>query len=81
MNIDEIRARGESLFSGGWEEPKDEEEMTTSQLVARKAQIEKELVRIRHRRYDGMDDDRAEDIVEDLYRELLDIERKIKSNK
>lgn len=48
------------------------------ELLARKAEIESEFVRMRKRRYAGMDDDRAEDIVEDLYRELLEIEKELK---
>ena len=46
-------------------------------LQQQKNDIEKELARIRQKRYLGMDDDIAEDITEELYRELLTIEKEI----
>ena len=46
-------------------------------LQQQKNNIEKELARIRQKRYLGMDDDIAEDITEELYRELLTIEKEI----
>ena len=44
-------------------------------LIARKKEIEFRIEQMRKRRLIGMDDDFAEDIVEDLYRELLEIEK------
>ncbi len=44
-------------------------------LIARKKEIEFKIEQMRKRRLIGMDDDFAEDIVEDLYRELLEIEK------
>lgn len=48
-------------------------------LQQQKNNIEKELARIRQKRYLGMDDDIAEDITEELYRELLTIEKELDS--
>ena len=48
-------------------------------LQQQKNDIEKELARIRQKRYLGMDDDIAEDITEELYRELLTIEKELDS--
>ena len=47
------------------------------ELQKQKNEIEKELARIRQKRYLGIDDDIAEDITEELYRELLIIEKEI----
>lgn len=44
-------------------------------LIARKKEIEFKIEQMRKRRLIGMDDDFAEDIVENLYRELLEIEK------
>ena len=49
------------------------------ELQQQKNNIEKELARIRQKRYLGMDDDIAEDITEELYRELLTIEKELDS--
>ena len=46
-------------------------------LQKQKKDIENELARIRQKRYLGMDDDIAEDITEELYRELLIIEKEL----
>lgn len=59
--------------------------MTIQNLIDRQEEINKEIARIRQKRYRGMDDDIAEDIIEELYRELLDVEKQlnilIKENK
>ena len=59
--------------------------MTIQNLIDRQEEINKEIARIRQKRYRGMDDDIAEDIMEELYRELLDVEKQlnilIKENK
>ena len=47
-------------------------------LCAKKRELEDELRTMRTRRHNGMDDDRAEDIVEEIYRDILDIEKQIK---
>ena len=47
-------------------------------LYAKKRELEQELKAMRARRHNGMDDDRAEDIVEEIYRDLLDVEKEIK---
>ena len=47
-------------------------------LIAKKKELEEELRNMRTRRHNGMDDDRAEDIVEEIYRDILDIEKQIK---
>lgn len=79
MNIDEIKANAEAFAARlvPQEQKKELTEEERKALLERKAEIEKEFKRMRARRYDGMDDDRAEDIVEDLYRELLEIEKKL----
>lgn len=40
-------------------------------------QIEELIQELRKKRHIGMDDDRAEDIVEEYYRDLLAIEREL----
>lgn len=52
-------------------------EQEKEELLARKEEIEKDLVRMRKKRYIGTDDDVAEDIVEELYRELLTVEKQL----
>lgn len=47
-------------------------------LCAKKRELEDELRTMRTRRHNGMDDDRAEDIVEEIYRDILGIEKQIK---
>lgn len=81
MNIDEIKAYAAKnaqnfIFSQEQPEIKDNKR---EELLAQKAFLEKELKRMRKRRYTGMDDDRAEDIVEELYRELLEVEKELGS--
>ncbi len=46
-------------------------------LGAQKKELEEELKTMRARRHNGMDDDRAEDIVEEIYRDLLAVEKEI----
>lgn len=46
-------------------------------LGSQKKELEEELKTMRARRHNGMDDDRAEDIVEEIYRDLLAVEKEI----
>ncbi len=54
-----------------------EKEQRIEELKLSKVQLENDLREMRKRRHMGMDDDRAEDIVEELYRELLDVEAEL----
>lgn len=54
-----------------------EKEQRIEELKLSKIQLENDLREMRKRRHMGMDDDRAEDIVEELYRELLDVEAEL----
>lgn len=57
------------------------EEINTKQrieeLEKEHKQIEELIQELRKKRHIGMDDDRAEDIVEEYYRDLLAIEREL----
>ncbi len=46
-------------------------------LLLQKKQLEELIQEMRKKRHYGMDDDRAEDIVEEYYRELLEVEREL----
>ena len=83
MNIEEIRANAAAFAARLVPQTNEEKslEQEKEELVARKAEIEKELVRMRKKRYNGTDDDVAEDIVEELYRELLQVEAKLEALK
>ncbi len=54
-----------------------EKEMRIEELKLQKIQLENDLRDMRKRRHMGMDDDRAEDIVEEIYRDLLDVEAEL----
>lgn len=45
--------------------------------MLQKKQLEKMMQDMRRKRHQGTDDDRAEDFMEDYYRELLDVEREL----
>ena len=80
MNIEDIKKNAEAFAARLAPQEEQNQQLSEEEIAAlleRKAEIEKEFKRMRKRRYDGMDDDRAEDIVEDLYRELLEIEKKL----
>lgn len=47
------------------------------ELEKEHGQIEVWIQELRKKRHTGMDDDRAEDIVEEYYRDLLRIEREL----
>lgn len=47
------------------------------ELEKEHSQIEVWIQELRRKRHSGMDDDRAEDIVEEYYRDLLRIEREL----
>lgn len=47
------------------------------ELLLQKKQLEELIQELRKKRHYGMDDDRAEDIVEEYYRELLEVEREL----
>ncbi|MBP3631324.1 MAG: hypothetical protein J6J23_07610 [Clostridia bacterium] len=47
------------------------------ELLLQKKQLEELIQEMRKKRHYGMDDDRAEDIVEEYYRELLEVEREL----
>ncbi len=47
------------------------------ELEKEHSQIEVWIQELRKKRHTGMDDDRAEDIVEEYYRDLLRIEREL----
>ena len=57
------------------------EEVNTKQRIEEleneHKQIEELIHELRKKRHIGMDDDRAEDIVEEYYRDLLAIEREL----
>ncbi len=57
------------------------EEINTKQRIEEleneHKQIEELIQELRKKRHIGMDDDRAEDIVEEYYRDLLAIEREL----
>ncbi len=57
------------------------EEVNTKQRIEEleneHKQIEELIQELRKKRHIGMDDDRAEDIVEEYYRDLLAIEREL----
>lgn len=48
-----------------------------AELEREHAELEELIQQLRHKRHEGMDDDRAEDIVEEYYRELLAIEKEL----
>ena len=80
MDLEEIKKNAE-MFAARLtpvENTKQESEKEKEELLARKEEIEQELKRMRKKRYTGTDDDVAEDIVEELYRELLQVEKQIK---
>ena len=80
MDLEEIKKNAEVFAArlAPLENNKQENEQKKEELLARKEEIEQELVRMRKKRYTGTDDDVAEDIVEELYRELLQVEKQIK---
>lgn len=54
------------------------------ELEQEKKQLEQLLRDMRHKRHVGTDDDRAEDFMEEYYRELLEVEKELewlKNNK
>ena len=51
------------------------------ELNAQHSELEMLIQDLRKRRHIGMDDDRAEDIVEEYYRDLLSVEREIEELK
>ena len=51
------------------------------ELEKEHSQIEVWIQELRKKRHTGMDDDRAEDIVEEYYRDLLSVEREIEELK
>ena len=77
MDIEEIKKNAEAFAArlAPQAQTAKSEEQEKEELLARKAEIEKELARMRKKRYTGTDDDVAEDIVEELYRELLEVEK------
>ncbi len=52
-----------------------------NELQIEKIQLEHAIQELRRKRHSGMDDDRAEDIVEDYYRQLLAIEKELNNLK
>ena len=54
-----------------------ETQVRINELVLQKKQLEELIQELRKKRHYGMDDDRAEDIVEEYYRELLEVEREL----
>lgn len=48
-----------------------------AELEREHTELEELIQQLRHKRHEGMDDDRAEDIVEEYYRELLAIEKEL----
>lgn len=54
-----------------------EEEQRKQELLKEKVQLEQLLQEMRHKRHVGTDDDRAEDFMEEYYRELLEVEREL----
>lgn len=51
------------------------------ELLAQKKQLEELMQAMRRKRHMGTDDDRAEDFMEDYYRELLEVERELENLK
>ena len=51
------------------------------ELLAQKKQLEELMQAMRRKRHMGTDDDRAEDFMEDYYRELLEVERELETLK
>lgn len=47
------------------------------ELEREHTELEELIQELRHKRHEGMDDDRAEDVVEEYYRELLAIEKEL----
>ncbi len=52
-------------------------EARVQELTLQKKQLEELLQEMRRKRHSGTDDDRAEDFMEEYYRDLLEVEREL----
>ena len=54
-----------------------DKEAREQELLLQKKQLEDLLQQMRRKRHCGTDDDRAEDFMEEYYRDLLEVEREL----
>ena len=54
-----------------------DKEARAQELLLQKKQLEDLLQQMRRKRHSGTDDDRAEDFMEEYYRDLLEVEREL----